>query len=56
MEVGWVSYMLLGVTTVAFLENIFDCICLVSVIYTSIYNIFIAILTSNVRCKYGCAL
>ena len=56
MEVGWVSYMFLGITKIAFLENLIDCIFLVSIIYTYICNIFVAILTINVRCEYVCAL
>ena len=56
MEVGWVGYTLLGVTKIAFLENLIDCICLVLIIYTCICNRFNAILTINVGCKYACAL
>ena len=53
VEVGWVGYMLPGVTKIAFLENLIDCICLVSIIYTCIYNIFIAVLMINERCKFA---
>ena len=56
MEVGWVGYTLLGITKIAFLENLIDCIYLVSIIYTCICNIFVAILMINVRYKYACAL
>ena len=56
MEVGWAGYTLLGVTRIAFLENLIDCICLVSIIYICICNIFAAILMINARCKYARAL
>ena len=56
MEVGWFGYTLLGITKIAFLENLIDYICLVSIIYTRIYNKLIAILMINVRCKHARAL
>ena len=56
MEIGWVSYMLLGVTKIAFLENLVDCVYLVSNIYTFICNILIAILMINMKCKHACTL
>ena len=56
MKVGWISDILLGSTKIVFLENLIDCICFMSIIYTFICNVFIAILMINVRCKYACAL
>ena len=56
MELGWVGYGLLGVTKIAFLENLTNCAYLVSIMDTYIYSIFIVILIISVRCKYVRAL
>ena len=48
MEVGWVGYMLLGITKIAFLENPIGCICLVLMMNICTCNTFVAIL--DVKC------
>ena len=44
MEVGWVGYMLLGITKIAFLENPVSCISFLSIINTCSCNILVVIL------------